>query len=860
MSSAVLLGFLFVLAVPAVVFADDSQPAEEVNDPAPAEQPAAKNTEQSAPVEGVADADAEPEMEASEPAEDAVPHEADGGDAAPAEEPAAEEETMAEALAGMPEDTQIVVLDEEGGELPLACEQALEMMAESDPIWCPAGVMPGGAGCTAAVATMTDLFPLLAEKSGAGTIYFTTTYNTNDMVLDQAVNENLYNLTNLTLQGGWNGSIANPSILDGDGNPEQTEFGVPITINWNYDVTLNDLFVQPGWDYRLGNAITVTQNNPEADVTLDHVEGHLAEKGVMISGGHDVTISDSNFGGNYGRGIDVRSVNGTFTLRDSSSSGSSDSGLALQTIKNVIIDNAVISGNNQNRYNAYLGHFSNIIYDAENITITDSVFNNNNWWGLVIQYGEYYLWEFDTARTYTLDTLTINGSEFLGNNRSGLIVDGWYMDENEDYQYSGIVDINAIRTNNGQQNAIFSLNQEAGVEIFGSDKLDIDGAVFNDNGGTGLSTSTVDEIDIADAVFMGNNYGATFYNSVSVNLNGTSAKPIIVNDNNGKGIEFESESTDVSIYINYLKATDNSDTGVRLVYYFADATIKNSEFSENSGHGLSLFGLTGDLTISDSSFNNNDAFGVDVYTIDAMDVTLKNISAEGNSIGAKITTKGNLDYLCSLSENNDNNDLEFDLYGNLRLQGPDWANEDEHDEEVGIYRNTYFFFGGDYIYLGACGAGTCCAASGDTAAPVGGRTVQVSGGEQVGLGCDVPWTALQLPNQDKASFTGMCGAGMNATLKEVGRAELPGALPAGMSFGKSLVTAIAGQGSELSAGSQTITFTVPEELQGSDLAILFWDAEAGVWVEITADNIVLNADGSVSATVNFTGTFVLAGR
>jgi len=41
---------------------------------------------------------------------------------------------------------------------------------------------------------------------------------------------------------------------------------------------------------------------------------------------------------------------------------------------------------------------------------------------------------------------------------------------------------------------------------------------------------------------------------------------------------------------------------------------------------------------------------------------------------------------------------------------------------------------------------------------------------------------------------------------------------------------------------------------GAEYAVMFWDAEAGEWMEVTPLSIV---DGSAIVTVDFTGSFVL---
>jgi hypothetical protein len=100
----------------------------------------------------------------------------------------------------------VVVVDGTGTVQPLATQTAANIINSNDPIWCPLGAMPGDPNCTAAESSVTDLLADLASKSGAGTIYFESTYSTNDATIDR--NDpihNLTNLTDLTIQGGWNG-------------------------------------------------------------------------------------------------------------------------------------------------------------------------------------------------------------------------------------------------------------------------------------------------------------------------------------------------------------------------------------------------------------------------------------------------------------------------------------------------------------------------------------------------------------------------------------------------------------------------------------------------------------------------------
>src|SRR6266498_2285778 len=85
---------------------------------------------------------------------------------------------VAEALTQVPESTDVIVLDENGSSVPLATQEAAEITAVVDPIWCPAGVLPGGAGCSTSYSTIIALVNNMRDNPSDydehGVIYFTT--------------------------------------------------------------------------------------------------------------------------------------------------------------------------------------------------------------------------------------------------------------------------------------------------------------------------------------------------------------------------------------------------------------------------------------------------------------------------------------------------------------------------------------------------------------------------------------------------------------------------------------------------------------------------------------------------------------
>ncbi|HET9911930.1 MAG TPA: hypothetical protein VFQ13_08580, partial [Anaerolineales bacterium] len=135
-------------------------------------------------------------------------------------------EPPAEILAQVPENVQVVVLDEDGNSVPLVTQEAAEITEVVDPMWCPEGVLPGGAGCTtnfpSITALLTDMVNNTASYTQNGVIYFTATPGAGVFELSPTTLSGDFDTLkgyNLTLQGGWNGSSVSPAFAG------QTNFG-----------------------------------------------------------------------------------------------------------------------------------------------------------------------------------------------------------------------------------------------------------------------------------------------------------------------------------------------------------------------------------------------------------------------------------------------------------------------------------------------------------------------------------------------------------------------------------------------------------------------------------------------------------
>ncbi len=293
LSIAVLLALLMAAVLPLAAFAQDETP--------PGGEPVV-----------VQEAPAEEEVPAEEPA----PVEPAAEESAPAEpvaeEQPAEEITIPEVLEQLPEDAELVIVDAEGEVVPLASVEAVEIVSKNDPIWCPDSAMPGN-GCTPAFDTVTELVGYISNPAngvtGAGTIYFTSTYNVNDFSITQ---RDMPNLTDLTIQGGWNGQVGNDAALGGN-----TTFTVPIDITWQWsltpstvtlrNVTVTGVTVGPDGESSAGGAVTADGKIFVYDSVFSNNvgDGVHGSTGLYLSSEKSIYVENVQANRNAGSGMDL---------------------------------------------------------------------------------------------------------------------------------------------------------------------------------------------------------------------------------------------------------------------------------------------------------------------------------------------------------------------------------------------------------------------------------------------------------------------------------------------------------------------------------------------------------------------------
>jgi len=451
----------------------------------------------------------------------------------PADASVVEEPTLLEVVQEVPSDTSIVVLDENGQPLSLASQDAAAIIENGDPMWCPIGITPGGIGCTASYATVTDLINFGA-MSGSGTIYFTPFYFTNDATFDHN-NPSLFDLTDLTIQGGWNGLTGINYSLSGN-----TTFSVPVQVlNWNNNVTIQNVSAAAVavtgtgvtnvninnvntkslsvWSNTSGNTINISNSSISNGsgayidgwlntliINNSHFDNNTGNGLLEYNGWGGITITGSTFNGNGGAGANINPFGGTNVgINNSSFNGNTDNGATISVTNQLTIDGNSTFNNNGN---------SGLYADVNTATINNSLFSGNSWYGAYISStGNVTIGDSifdnnsgDGTNINTNGNLNITNSMFTRNSYTGASIS------------SNAADItNSVFSQNYIGAAIFS-NGDANISQSNFDFNEYDGLRVFTNGGV---------IDIQDSTFNNNNqicadgYGAWLLGAGNIAVN-----------------------------------------------------------------------------------------------------------------------------------------------------------------------------------------------------------------------------------------------------------------------------------------------------------------------------------------------------
>jgi hypothetical protein len=290
-----------VLANVSIVFADDGTTPEPTVTSEPTEEPVATEEAETPTVSETPAPEASPSPEADE-------------DVVEEEQATAGEEASDPALfEQIPGGTEVVVLDENGETIPLASEAAMDVILDTDPMWCPAGVQPGGPGCTTNFATINALITDMRNNTGNytqdGVIYFTTTPGASFSLTTTSLGNgdfNTLNDYNLTLQGGWNGLNGTNATFTGTTNFGSNTLTVGTSVNpWAGNISLVNFTFN---NVTSGNAITIYTTSGDVSLTNVTVSQQAGDDytAYIDSQSGDITVQNSSFDGNASGGSNNR--------------------------------------------------------------------------------------------------------------------------------------------------------------------------------------------------------------------------------------------------------------------------------------------------------------------------------------------------------------------------------------------------------------------------------------------------------------------------------------------------------------------------------------------------------------------------
>lgn len=366
-------------------------------------------------------------------------------------------------LSQVPSGTKVMIVDSNGNKVSMGSQDAAAILNSGDPIWCPDGILPvaGNGGCSASYTSFSSLLADLSALNGNtgvdanGTIWFEDSYVSS--INDPGVNSFTLDggtLTtwaghSLTLQGGWtgdNGGTINPS--------EPSQFNATLNIlNWNGDVTLNDLlFTQtngPGMNVTFTGigpsargaslAITTTGNvklsnvdateNPSNGVLIDNRSGsgavivdtgNFSNNGTSVFGGlgiyvlskgpisvNDVTANANGWAGAMLFNDNIGAQGGIILTGTNVFNGNIQDGLMLSSTGSINVSNTTADAN------GLTGAYMDNAFGLEDVTFAGvNQFNNNVGSGLYV---------------YSDGVITVNNVTASGNGSGGIIlINGLY--------------------------------------------------------------------------------------------------------------------------------------------------------------------------------------------------------------------------------------------------------------------------------------------------------------------------------------------------------------------------------------------------------------------------------------------------
>lgn len=356
-----ILTLLMNLAMTIAVFADEGTPQ-----PPPTEEPVVEEIQTPEPVIE----DTNSTIEASE-------------------QSALEPDSVSEILDQLPENSTLIVLDENGNVEPLVTEEAANAIITGDPMWCPDGATPNSdpnGDCTISHSSFDNLIADLTTNSniyyGSGTIYISYDYtvassggDTGDIIFDYGS----VSLTNLTLQGGWdfsNDTVIGSTTINGANGLGFWDWGGYGTPG---NLTLRDINLNGGTGLYIGGS----SDSPTANILLENVNVSNTDFGAVVLTLGNIQIVDSTFNDNIREGLRAESA-GDITLSDIQVSNNS-SGAYLDNTHGVGDINVTGTNTFNNNTDGVGNGYGLIGYSSGEINLNNITASNNAQFGAFLE-------------------------------------------------------------------------------------------------------------------------------------------------------------------------------------------------------------------------------------------------------------------------------------------------------------------------------------------------------------------------------------------------------------------------------------------------------------------------------------------
>jgi hypothetical protein len=560
-----------------------------------------------APTEETGSTEVAPTDEAIQPTEpaptetvtDPAPVEGEISQSAPSEG----ETTGSDLLAELPEGTDLVVLDADGESVPLASEEASEIISGGDPFWCPSGVAPkpGEAPCTNSFPNL-DALVVGFVPTSSGTIWFDNGGVAAGTIIDGAGLWSVAASYSLTLQGGWGGTSGSTALDPVD--PYTYFSGVNDDYlwiqNWVGSVTLKNIVINADNTYNLASQDYALYVETKGNIVLNKVEvnnainnnGGYETPGAFLdntSGAGSITVSNSSFKNNEGDGL-IAISNGTITLKNVYAYSNDGRGALLDnsgpTSKALTVSNSEFSGNGTDGLK---------VFSEGTVTLNNIVASSNGQSGAEIQ-----------NNNIGFEPVYVNGmNQFNYNGDDGLFV--------ESYGPIKVSKTTAI-DNDGNGVALENSNTTALQPVTISGYLtamynDADGLNINSNGNVTAAYLTINSnLGYGASI---ESFGGVSGVPKSIILTGKN----IFNGNAGIGLEINSTGT-ITVYnmtALYNGLGGGDEIGVAL---------------DNSNNAAKQYPVS---VLGTNLITNNSSMGMVILSYGV--VTLSNVTAVGNGLG-----------------------------------------------------------------------------------------------------------------------------------------------------------------------------------------------------------------------------------